>query len=29
MRTRSLALAAAGVLFVVYPLVRPWGDATP
>jgi hypothetical protein len=22
-------LAAAGVLFVVYPLVRPWGDATP
>ena len=29
MRTRSLAFAAAGVLFVVYPLVRPYGDATP
>jgi len=29
MRTRSLALVAAGVLFVVYPLVRPWGDQTP
>ena len=22
-------LAAAGALFVIYPLVRPWGDATP
>jgi len=29
MRTQSFALAAAGVLFVVYPLARPWGDATP
>jgi len=29
MRTRSLALATAGVRFVVYPLLRPWGDASP
>lgn len=29
MGTRSLALVVAGVLFVIYPLVRPWGDATP
>ncbi len=26
---RHLAFAAAGVLFAVYPLVRPYGDATP
>ncbi len=24
-----LAFAAAGVLFVVYPAARPWGDSTP
>jgi hypothetical protein len=26
--TPAVLLALAGVLFVVYPLVRPWGDAT-
>ena len=26
---RSRYLVAAGVLFVVYPALRPWGDSTP
>src|SRR4051812_30641571 len=26
---RSAPLAAAGVLFVAYPVLRPWGDADP
>jgi hypothetical protein len=29
MNIRHLALAAAGLLFVVYPVVRPSGDVTP
>jgi hypothetical protein len=27
--TRVLPFAAAGILFVAYPVLRPWGDSTP